>query len=154
MDPREVERDTLLTALLDEAAPLRERETLGVVVGQDGLDRVEPALASPPRHGPVEAGAGTTPPVFRQHGHEREDEPRPLRLYRCERGTSDGAVDPGEQINVVAQARPVRPLFGDADPVVGPDRVVDVEPQPLVVLARVGEIRTRQIQAIPWLPYR
>ena len=62
-------------AVLDEAAPLRERETLGVVVGDDRLDRVEPTLASPGRDGLVERGAGTTAPVLGEHGTNAETNP-------------------------------------------------------------------------------
>ena len=43
-DPREIERDAELMAFLGEAAALRERETLGIVIGDDGLDHVERTL--------------------------------------------------------------------------------------------------------------
>ena len=46
LDLREVEDDALLAPLLDEPAPLREREALRVVVEDRHLDRVELALAA------------------------------------------------------------------------------------------------------------
>ena len=58
LDRRQVERDALLAPLLDEAAPLGEREAVRVVVGDDRLERLEPALAGPVRDGRVERGAG------------------------------------------------------------------------------------------------
>jgi hypothetical protein len=62
-----------------------------------------------------------------------------LGSYCGEGEARHGSVDPGEQVDVVTQARPVGPYLIEADPVVRPHGVVDVEPTLLVRFVRVGE---------------
>ena len=124
-------------AVLGEAAPLCEPKALGVVVVDDRLDRVEPTLAGPGRDGHVERGADPSAAVLGEHRHERGNEPGPLRLDRSDRGAADGAVDPSEEIDVVELTRPVGTRLLEADAVLRPDRVVDVEPTLLVRLVRI-----------------
>src|SRR4029079_18131929 len=76
LDRRQVERDAFLVPLLDEAAPLGEREAVRVVVGEDRLERFEPALPSPVRDGRIEGGTGPAASLRRWNG---DHHPRALR---------------------------------------------------------------------------